>query len=508
MLRTLLLLSLLTLIGCTPAGDEPASPSADFPEPGAWGPLLGPGGPSTAFGDAELWQNCAFLDGGEDDADHHNLVVMLDGHLLMPWVPEWSGGGLSFFDISQPCAPVLVGQGTSGDLRESHNIGFSRVGGRTYAALDYHGGVIDGLLVGGVMFWDVTDPEAPAPVSSLALPGYVYPDSYARVSLSVFWQDPYVFVSGADNGFWIVDASDPLEPTLAGQVNLEPNLRVGAVHAIGDLAMVSTAEGARTVFMDISDPTDPRPWPGGDFLVSNEEGEPREYYFANIGGSYALFARKEGGGGFEAYDLSQPGNPTRVGGYNSPDGNGGYVFRQHDTLFVGESNFAGVYDFSDPSTPFELGRGQLPGDLDTATPVGNVVILSVDEDALPDQASAVMPWSAEPDSQGPRVELHRPIEGATFVALTARVGLSFDESVDFASVFSGSVRVIDVDGVPVPGSFNAQENVVNFSPAAPLEADTTYVVEVPAGGVIDYSGNPTEEALSFRFSTGGTVDSE
>lgn len=460
------------------------------------------------FGEDALWQGCAWLDGGAGDQDHHNLVVMLDGHLLMPWVPEWSGGGLSFFEFDDPCAPVLVGEGTSSDLRESHTIGFSRVAGRTWAALDYHGGVVDGVLVGGVMFWDVTDPTEPVPASTLALPGYVYPDSYARLSLSVFWQDPYVFVSGADNGFWIVDASDPEAPELVAQVSLEPNLRVGAVHAIGDLAMVSTAEGARTAFLDVSDPTDPQPWPGGDFLVRNGAGESREYYFANVGGRYALFALKEGGGGFEAYDLSQPGTPTRVGGFHSPDGNGGYVFRQHEAVFVGESHFAGVYDFSEPAAPFEIGRGHLPGDLDTATPIGNVVVLSVDEDALPDQASAVMPWRGPRDSRGPRVDLHRPPDGATLVAPTSRIGLSFDESVDFASVFEGSFRVRSAAGWPVAGSFNAQEAVVNFSPAEPLEADTTYVVEVPAGGIIDSSGNPTEETLRFRFSTGAAIDED
>ena len=117
-----------------------------------------------------------------------------------------------------------------------------------------------------------------------------------------------------------------------------------------------------------------------------------------------------------------------------------------------------------------------------------------------------MTLHARGNDYGPRVELHRPVDGATFVALTARIGLSFDEMVDFASVFDGSFRVHDAAGWPVAGSFNAQENVVNFSPAEPLEADTTYVVTVPAGGIIDPSGNPTGEDLAFRFSTGGTVD--
>ena len=31
-----------------------------------------------------LWQNCADLPGGEQDYNHHNLVIPYRGHLVMP----------------------------------------------------------------------------------------------------------------------------------------------------------------------------------------------------------------------------------------------------------------------------------------------------------------------------------------------------------------------------------------------------------------------------------------
>ena len=356
------------------------------------------------------------------------------------------------------------------------------------------------------MFWDVTDPTAPAPVSSLALPGYVYPDAYARVSLSVFWQGSYVFVSGADNGFWVVDATDPAEPELLATHVIDPPLRVGAVHVIGDVAMVSAAEGSRTVLLDVADPLDPQPIPGGDFHVTDDEGVEREYYFANTGGRYALFARKEAGGGFAAYDLTDPTAPARVGDGHSPDGNGGYVFRLHDTVFVGDSNFASIWDWTDRAEAVEIARPGLTGDLDTATPVGNVVVLAVDDEAVPGQASQVVPWTEAPDTTPPAAELHFPADGAIFVAPTSRVGVSFDEMVEFASVFEGSFRVTDAAGWPVPGRFTGQENVVSFEPAGGWAADTTYVVEIAAGGIVDYAGNAVAEPVTFRFATGGTVE--
>ncbi|MND05816.1 hypothetical protein D3C83_268290 [compost metagenome] len=47
---------------------------------------------------------------------------------------------------------------------------------------------------------------------------------------------------------------------------------------------------------------------------------------------------------------------------------------------------------------------------------------------------------------------------------------------------------------------------MNFTPDAPLEPDTTYVVVLPAGGIADVSGNPSSTELRWRFSTGDTLE--
>ena len=39
----------------------------------------------------------------------------------------------------------------------------------------------------------------------------------------------------------------------------------------------------------------------------------------------------------------------------------------------------------------------------------------------------------------------------------------------------------------------------------PLEADTTYVVVVPAGGIADVTGNATSADKRFVFTTGGEL---
>ncbi len=488
---------LFLLAACEP-------PPVDFyayPEPGDWPALAGPGGPRVSYTEADLYQPCTYLTGGEGDVDHHNLVVMHDGYLLLPWAPEDGGGGITFFEFDDPCDPVRVGEAWSDTMRESHSMAFGRAGDREYLAVDYH---VSGDE-GGVGFFDVTDPAAPAFVSAISLPDYDYPDAYFRVVLSTFWQGDYLYASAGLNGVFVIDVSDPLSPELVAQYSRVGHL-LGSFHAVGNLAMASSAGLALTVLYDISDPAVLDPIPGGEFEVEDRDGEYVPYYFANLGGEYGLFARKDEGGGPVIYDLSDPGAPRWVGDLPNDDGDGGYIFRQHDRLFEGESNFGSIYDISDPAAPSLVQRVALQGDLDTVTPVGNVAVLSVDEKAEPGQSSAVLPWDTAPDGLGPSVMLHSPAGGETWVATTGRIGLSFDEMIESGSVFEGSFRVWNALGEPVPGRFNTQESIVNFTPDEPLEADMSYIVEVPAGGITDVSGNPTEQGLRFCFSTGAALE--
>lgn len=493
--------------GSLSAGSETAGTGSSndaYPEPDAWPPQTGPGGPAVSFEPEQLFANCAFLDGGAIDADHHNLVMMFDGYLMMPWAPEFGAGGLTFFDISDPCAPTVVGTNTSAAMRESHAVGFSEVAGRWYAVVTH---LEEGLLNtgGGIMFWDVTDPTLPLPLNSLGLPGHLYPDAYARVVQSVFWQGNYVYVGGSDNGVYIVDATDPFNPQLVHQETFEPTLRVGQVQVVGNYLVATAAEGPRTVVMDISIPTIPQPIAGGDFTLLDSEGVAREAYFANVGGGLVWYAVKSGGGGLLAYDITDPTNPTYAGHFNS-GGNGGYVSIKDNLAFVGESSFAGVYDIGNLEAITSVAQLDLEGDLDTATPIGNVVVLSVDADANADQASAIAPYRAEPDTEAPVVDWSVPTDGARGLPITSRIGVTFSEMVAPKSAWEGSVRLYETDSDPVvkvDGIINVQESIVNFTPRAPLFAGTQYTFEIPAGGVVDHNGNAVDETFSITFTTAG-----
>jgi hypothetical protein len=478
-----------------------------YPEPDAWGPLTGPGGPAASFAPDQLFQTCAYLDGGPDDStDHHNLVVMFDGYLMLPWAPEWGGGGLSFYDISDPCSPQMVGVGTSSKMRETHSTGFFELEGEWYAVVD---GISQPLLglEGGIQIWRVTDPSNPQPVSNLHLPGFLYPDSYARVTLSVFVQYPWVFVGGADNGIYVADISDPANPSMAAQKTFNPTHRVGQVQVVGNLLLATAAEGPRNVFLDVSIPNGPQPIAGGDFSILDSLGQPRESYFSNWSGGYGFYAIKDGGGGVLIYDLHDPGNPQFYA-ENKSGGNGGYVFaRDGQYAFVGESDVARIYDWSDPGNVTIFAELDLDGDLDTVTPIGNIAALSCDDEAVANQGTALAPWQTEPDSLAPIVDYVWPADGATTVSLTSRIGIGFSEMVEPRSAFAGSIRLYETGMDPattrVDGFVSTQEHIVSFAPATLLDPGTQYTIEVTAGGVVDYNGNPVADTFTASFTTFG-----
>ena len=304
----------------------------------------------------------------------------------------------------------------------------------------------------------------------------------------------------------MIDASDPRNPEHVYTHEFEPVHRAAQVQAIGNLLLVTAAEGPRTVLLDVSDPVAPQPIPGGDFEIVDGNGVTREAYFGGISGSLIWYAIKNGDGGLLAYDIADPTNPTFVGHFDS-GGNGGYVMVKDDIALVGESDFAGAYDVSDPTNIQQIATMTLEGDLDTATPIGNVAILSVDEDGALGQGSAIAPLLTDVDADPPRVTWSWPTSGATGLPLTSKVGVVFNEMVDVKSAFEGSVRLYETGTEPaqtrVDGTVNVQENIVNFIPLEPLQPGVQYTLELPANGVADYNGNRTAETFTLEFTTAG-----
>ncbi|MEZ4472312.1 MAG: hypothetical protein R3F60_16255 [bacterium] len=156
---------------------------------------------------------------------------------------------------------------------------------------------------------------------------------------------------------------------------------------------------------------------------------------------------RKDGGGLIVWDIRDPTRPALAGASRSGR-NGGYVFVKDDLAFAGESSAAAIYDVSDPANIREVAELHLKGDLDTATPIGNVVVLSVDDKADPDQAfgGAALP-DREPDSRPPYVYLGLALDGATDLPVTSRFGLVFNEFVSVKKAWAGLSIRLYVDGL-------------------------------------------------------------
>jgi hypothetical protein len=496
------------LFACAPndgtkSTDSGERPPFEFAEATAMPPLRGSGGPSETFASDALWAHCARLHGTEDkDYEHHNLVVPYRGHLVMPWAPEFGTGGLTFFEMASPCAPTKWAEGWSQTMRETHAIGFmhlpdgTKVEGESIAG-DY--AITTGLR--GIEVWDVTDPADIASIVYLELEDVYYPDAYARVVLSVFLQFPWLYVGAADNGVLVLDVSDPRNPVEVSRFN--PGLRVAAVYVLGDLLFASSAEGRESVLYDVSIPDDAQAIPGGRFANTDSSGEGKEAYHATLVGDMALFARKEDGGGFMVFDVSDPTTPTYRADYHS-GGNGGYVFYDEGFVFVGESTIGRIYDARDMDNITLHGEVHLTGDLDTLTPYGNVVVASVDDDAEDGLATSVIPWLEAPDTASPEILSLRPVDGASGVSPQIRIGVGFNEFIEPSSVFPGSIQLFDSQGRAIEGWANGHETIASYSPKAALTPGETYTVMVMAGGIRDLNSNVLATTRTSTFTVAGT----
>jgi hypothetical protein len=307
-------------------------------------------------------------------------------------------------------------------------------------------------------------------------------------------------------GLFIVDISDATAPRIVGTYQANPPLRTQEVLVVGNLLFSSAAEGARVLLLDISNPTSPQPLPGGDFQLRTANGAQHDAYSGNLNGGYAYFARQSGTGGLIVYDIHDPERPVLAGEYDDAGGNGGYSFFHGSNVFVGNSNFYSIYEASNLGSIELVSKVYLQGDQDTITPIGNVALLSVDNEAQADRASAIVPWKTEIDTTAPSVNWVYPPSGAAGLALTSRIGVTFDEGVDYQSAWRpGAVRMYPTalgPGASIDADVSVVDTIVNLVPSEPLAPQTSYTFEVVAGGVEDHLGNAIQDTFTATFTTG------
>lgn len=97
----------------------------------------------------------------------------------------------------------------------------------------------------------------------------------------------------------------------------------------------------------------------------------------------------------------------------------------------------------------------------------------------------------------------RPLEGAVNVPVNGNVTVTFNETMDAATITTTTVKLEGLGGAEISGSvsYNEATRTMTFDPASNLQTETTYLVRLTTG-ITDAGGNPLVQEMTFSFMTG------
>ncbi len=423
-----------------------------------------------------------------------NQPAVVNGYLVI-------GGNEEFwiYDASDPTAPQELSSMVTPDRRpggeaESHTISFARYGDTFYMV------TIGGT---GIDTWDITDPNAPQHVGKVAIAGANYGD-YTEAIWGVTWQGQYIYVGATNNGIRVVDASDPAALRVVKEVPTSQygGVSAGAIDAIGNVLVLTTPkESGGVATLDISDPENPTR------LASFSTG------ISYIGQFYRRWVFLIGA--IRAWDVLT--DPRNIGIGSSPIGtlnndNAEYMTFSDDYMFLGHARAeiggtpgSSKIDVSDPTNmrveSRVWGRMDLGGINDDQfnMPIGNLLVVGDDQSPYPGWVLAV--HQTDPDTTPPVIDTVIPKDGTSDNSTKSRIGVTFSDNIDLATVNAASFIVRPVGGEPLPGKYGVRMGVLNFDPDVDLEPGTTYEVVLPQGGVADLVGNTLATEWTSTFTT-------
>lgn len=109
------------------------------------------------------------------------------------------------------------------------------------------------------------------------------------------------------------------------------------------------------------------------------------------------------------------------------------------------------------------------------------------------------------DVTAPTVSNVSPTGGATGVATTASISITFSEAINQSTVNGTSFTLTPAGGSAVAASVTTATNSAQLQPSSPLATNTTYTVTVTTG-VRDLAGNPLGATFTSSFTTAPAQD--
>ena len=459
----------------------------------------GPGLPNLLYDASEEFTVLSEIVAPNGGSTKHNHSFMNDGYLTIIRHGHTStapSDGIEFYDISNPYNPKLVHsvQENVSRMVEAHTLCQTRAYGGQHVIMARGSASATGAPANagtGIEIWDFTDIFHAHRVGWLDLPGVTgtYPTG-------VFWmsfQGPYIYVPAASLGLFIVDATDPANPLVVKKIPVSQTggFTILATHAVGNWLIGSNAHlGTGRALFDISDPLNP--------ILLHATTQGQIPYGSNVNGNHLFVPITNGT--FLNYEITPTGFILKDT-IDPPGNRGAQVDIQDGFAHVGLSTSYAKIDISDPSNMKVVGSytaSNPTGDEDYSTPLGNLIALSDDEGFGTD----IIVHQIAPDNTGPSVTMVVPQNGATNQAITSRIGITVTDMIELLSLDTTTFMVRPVGGQAVSGKYTHQFGIVNFSPDEPLLENTTYEVVIPAGGIRDWTGNPTPTTFISRFSTG------
>jgi hypothetical protein len=449
------------------------------------------------------------------DSDYMMLVWSVDGGA--------GNGGLSFYDWDQAAGwldpPTLRFKLADARLREAHSTPVTNM-----FANDWRTWVLQ--ATNGFSVYDLDSVAAPRLVRNRVVPD-AQPSGYNGGAIwFLALAAPYLYVAQADEGLRIYKFTNPANPSqIALQRTYDTDFfghRVNQVWVRGNRIVVAAVE--KHFGLTIADISDPLTLAGKVRYGQGSTPPIRDVYSWTLNGTSLYAATKAQDAippGMAVYEFDPASwalqSKKEVAGECST---GAYVALQDDNVLIGLSTCVhkirrdtkGSADPSDdsfarvsppppnvtpPPPPWTIGIAG--ADHDFTTPFGNAVFVGNDHERTP--GSMVLCHAAAADNTRPRVNGRNPVAGATGVATTAAVGLSFSDNLKPWTVNRNSltIRVKSTQAV-VEGYYSYQLNTVNFRPVQPFAPGTEYEVLVK-NAIKDLAGNGAVTSTA-TFTTG------
>jgi hypothetical protein len=452
----------------------------------------GPGIGNLDCGQGDHFKPISFIENSTQGPNGTNVSLMIRGYFMTIFAPDSGAppGEIGIYDVSNPKAPVLVKHIENSDttaFREAHSLPVAFIGGKQVVAIQ---------TIKGIQFWDFTDPPSAKRIGSIDLPG-VNGGDYENVAWQTSWQGRYLYVSGGNQGIYVVDAADPQNPKLLSKIptSVTGGFRTGPLFALGDYMVISNSDqGGRYAVLDISVPDQPA-------LLSHLGNQPRMYSIA-VGASDRIFTAGRDGN-FLIHSFEDPTEIKLV--KNALIGEDQlYAAVQDHFVYLGRQNNVVKVDITNEQNPTVVGQGTLGRDHPDhgqVTPFGNLIFIGNDHGT----GSAFFCHQLGRDTMPPTVQATYPKDGATGVVPEARLNVLFSDYIDTETLTDETVVVRKAGGEPLEGIYTYNFNMLSFGPTTPFEVDTTYEVVLAAGGVKDVMGNALAEETVVRFSTGDSI---